>query len=165
MFKSILPVISFLIFSCKIASAVVNVTTLFTRCGPGLDIGVPSNQSAHFAISHVKGRLIDETPRRVGYKRYVRQRLEDNNLRSCYGLARCNRALAIQECRVCLGVADRILIQACGFARSGRIALQDCYMRFAMTYFYEGFRPQDEEEHAAVPDSTERSTEDDDPGS
>lgn len=158
MFKSILAAIGVLIFSCEITSAVLDTTIVFLSCGPAIDLSIPSNQSAFEAILDVKNTLIEETPRNRNFKRYVRFRLPDEDFRSCYGFARCGIYLSGGECRTCLQTADIDVTQVCRFVRRAKIELVDCYMRFSMTHFYEGFRPREWEELASIPDGTEGST-------
>ncbi|KAI4380615.1 hypothetical protein MLD38_006786 [Melastoma candidum] len=128
-----LAVLLVIVFFGMTIGAIPNTTMLNYRCGAEID---PLSLEWD-AINTVIVRLIRQTQYKPSYKYNTREPVSNTLRKSCYGHAKCSRQLPRVDCLTCLEAADTKIIQECGMARSARMQLQDCYLRFSLSYFEE----------------------------
>lgn len=49
---------------------------------------------------------------------------------TCYARGSCTFSIPAQDCEVCLGVADNLVAEMCGFPVNATMVLADCVLRF-----------------------------------
>lgn len=120
-------IICLAVFFVRIARAPANIDVVYHWCGPVVMTLVSEvSQAVYDTMEDLKRYTARNNNNHHVRKRYI----SPEGLKTCFGHATCKRRLSANDCEDCLRAAKVKIFAICGFKISGRIKLQDCFMRY-----------------------------------